>query len=97
MYDLAASTWGRVVVIQQDFYIDGTPSESNLRIAADNCWEVWINDADWSESSLAHSATAKTAQWWLSDLSEANVGSEGWQTAVRSERRAWHQSRTGRR
>lgn len=82
LYDLAASTWGRVVVIQQDFYIDGTPSDSNLRIAADNCWEVWINDADWSESSLAHSATAKTAQWWLSDLSEANVGSEGWQTAV---------------
>ena len=74
LYDAAASTNGRVVVFQKTFTINGIPQDSVLHITADNCWEVWINGV-----FLARSATAKGVGWELTDLSEVNVGSQGWQ------------------
>lgn len=74
-YDLAASTNGRVVVFEKDFTISGMPDSGMLDITADNCWEVWINGA-----YLARSATAKVAGWETTDLHQASVDTNGWQT-----------------
>lgn len=74
-YDADASSNGRVVVFQKEFDIVGIPQNSNLRITADNGWEVWVNG-----NYVARSATAKTAGWELSALYESSLGSSGWQT-----------------
>jgi uncharacterized repeat protein (TIGR01451 family) len=76
LYDADASKWGRVVVFQKTFAINGTPTEGSvINITADNCYEVRING-----QFLARSATAKVAGWETSDLHEASVATNGWQT-----------------
>jgi hypothetical protein len=76
LYDADAARWGRVVVFQKTFTINGTPTEGSvINIAADNCYEVWING-----QFLARSATAKVAGWETSALHEDSVATTGWQT-----------------
>lgn len=75
LYDADASSNGRVVVFERAFTISGVPTSGTLRIAADNCYEVWINGV-----YVARSATAKVAEWEKSNLTEGFVGSTGWQT-----------------
>jgi uncharacterized repeat protein (TIGR01451 family) len=75
LYDAAAYTNGRVVVFEKEFTITGTPLDSNIRITADNCWEVFINGI-----SMGKSATAKVASWWSTNLRETSVATTGWQS-----------------
>jgi hypothetical protein len=74
LYDPNPSSNGRVVVFERTFTISGVPTSGTLRIAADNCYEVWINGV-----YVARSATAKVADWQESNLTEGFVGSSGWQ------------------
>jgi uncharacterized repeat protein (TIGR01451 family) len=75
LYDADASRYGRVVVFEQTFNIPGSPLSGMLHITADNCVEVWINGV-----YLNRSATAKVAGWELTNLHEASVATNGWQT-----------------
>jgi hypothetical protein len=74
LYDSDASINGRVVVFQDNFTITGKPQYATLHIAADNCYEVWING-----NHVKRSDTAKVADWANSDLRETSVASQGWQ------------------
>jgi hypothetical protein len=75
LYDADASRYGRVVVFQKTFNIAGIPQSGMLHITADNCVEVWVNGV-----YLNRSATAKVAGWELTNLHEASVATNGWQT-----------------
>ncbi|MBN1191476.1 MAG: hypothetical protein JXA46_17100 [Dehalococcoidales bacterium] len=75
LYDDNASSNGRVVVFQKTFTVSGSPEYATLHIAADNCYEVWIN-----VDPVGRSATAKVDDWEISDLHEGSVASNGWQT-----------------
>jgi hypothetical protein len=75
LYDADASTHGRVVVFQKEFFIAGDPTKDpTLAITADNCYEVWIND-----NLVARSATAKVDNWETTNLHQDSVDSSGWQ------------------
>jgi hypothetical protein len=74
LYDDDASHHGRVVVFEKTFEIEGSPQYATLHIAADNCYEVWIND--WN----IRSATAQVDGWEETELYQASVDSEHWQT-----------------
>lgn len=74
LYDDDASYHGRVVVFEKTFEITGIPQYATLHIAADNCYEVWIND--WH----VRSATAQVDGWEETELYQASVDSEHWQT-----------------
>jgi uncharacterized repeat protein (TIGR01451 family) len=73
LYDADASTNGRVVMFQKTFTICGIPQDGMLDIAADNCWEVLINNTFLARSPIA------VAGWETSNLSQTFVPSQGWQ------------------
>jgi hypothetical protein len=77
LYDPDASSNGRVVVFEKKFFIPGTPqSDATLYIAADNCYEVYINN-----NLVVRSGTAAGGIGWEnSDLHQDSVTSQGWQT-----------------
>jgi hypothetical protein len=77
LYDSDASSNGRVVVFQKKFFIPGTPqTDATLHIAADNCYEVYING-----NLVVRSSTAIAgAGWENSHLHQDSVTSQGWQT-----------------
>ena len=74
LYDADASKWGRVVVFEKTFDIDGIPGNGTLHVAADNGWEVLING-----EYLARSSTV-VAGWETSNLHQAYLTTSGWQT-----------------
>lgn len=73
--DSEASSNGRVVVFEKTFSINGTPQSATMNIAADNCYEVWVNG-----NHIARSDTAPNAGWELTSLYENDCHSSGWQT-----------------
>jgi hypothetical protein len=79
LVDADASSNGRVVVFQKTFDITGTPTSATLNIAADNCYEVWING-----QHVTRSATAKVDGWESTNLYERTgqdyVDSRDWGT-----------------
>ena len=75
LYDPNASSNGRVVVFEKTFDISGIPQSATMNIAADNCYEVWVNG-----HFIARSATAPNSGWELTSLYENDCHSSGWQT-----------------
>lgn len=73
LYDNDSSFHGRAIIFEKTFEISGNPQYATLHIAADNCYEVWINN--WH----VRSATAQVAGWQTTDLHQASVDSEHWQ------------------
>jgi hypothetical protein len=73
LYDDDASHHGRVVVFEKTFEIEGSPQYATLHIAADNCYEVWINNWHF------RSSTAQVDGWEATELYQASVDSENWQ------------------
>jgi hypothetical protein len=75
LYDADASISGRVVLFESTFEIAGIPGDGVIRIAADNGWEVWVNDG-----THYYSGTVSGAGWAETHLWEPNLHSQGWQS-----------------
>jgi len=73
-YDAAADTNGRVVLFKTTFNIPGTPVNAVLHVAADNGFEVWVNN------SAHHRNPALAAGWELTTLHEAGLPGAAWNT-----------------
>lgn len=75
LYDADPSHSGRAVVFKKIFNIDNTwkPTYAELAIAADNCYEVWING-----THVARSATCVN-DWQYSYMTQPFVDQDHWQ------------------
>jgi hypothetical protein len=75
LYDADASIYGRVVEFASTFELPGIPGDGFINIAADNGWEVWVNDG-----THYYSDTVSGAGWAETHLWEPDLNSQGWQT-----------------
>jgi len=75
LYDVNAAKWGRVVLFETTFVILGNPTSATLRIAADNGYEVWVNNG-------AHhrSPTVSGPGWENTSLHQTDLNTGGWQS-----------------
>jgi len=75
LYDANASINGRVVLFATTFNIPGNSTSATLYIAADNGWEAWVNSG-----THYRSGTVSGAGWETSNLHQASLTTDGWQS-----------------
>jgi hypothetical protein len=74
LYDAQADVNGRVVLFKTTFNIPGTPVSATLHVAADNGFEVWVNNG------AHHRNPALSAGWEMTDLRNASLPGGVWKT-----------------
>jgi len=74
LYDDNAPRWGRVVLFEATFDIPGNPTSATLHIAADNGYEVWVNNGSHHFSTRVVGGSG----WENSALRETSLLTTGW-------------------
>ncbi|HEY55127.1 MAG TPA: hypothetical protein G4N91_02450 [Dehalococcoidia bacterium] len=75
-----APVLGRVVRFERTFDIPCSPIGATLHMAVDNGYTVWLNGNLVGCAQVNSGGADPCIDWWTTDLTEAYVHTDGWQT-----------------